>query len=192
MSKKFWIIAFLLLPLVLAGCGNGIEDPLNWEIEDFTYTNQENEEFGLADLEGEVWLADFIFTNCTTVCLPMTSNMVELQKQFKKEGLDINIVSFSVDPLVDKPETLKSYAENYGADFASWNLLTGYTPQSIDKFALENFRTIARKPEDSDQVLHGTEFYLVDKNGVVMKSYNGVNPVVEDIISDAKILLAEE
>lgn len=192
LNKKYLIIAFLLLPLLLAGCGNGIKDPLNWEIEDFTFTNQANEKFGLADLEGKVWLADFVFTNCTTVCLPMTSNMVELQQQFKEEGLDINIVSFSVDPQVDKPEVLKSYAENYGADFASWNLLTGYTPEKIDKFAMANFRTIARKPEDGDQVLHGTEFYLVDKDGVVMKSYNGVNPAVEDIISDAKILLAEE
>lgn len=192
MRKTFWILPLALLALLLSGCSSGIEDPLNWEIEDFTFTNQDNEEVGLADLKGEVWLADFVFTNCTTVCLTMTPNMVDLQQQFKDEGMDVRIVSFSVDPTVDKPEVLKSYAENYGADLASWDLLTGYAPEFLDRFAMDNFRTVARKPEDSDQVLHGTGFYLVDKNGVIMKTYDGVNPPVEDIISDAKILLAEE
>lgn len=192
MRKTFWILPLAILALLLSGCNSGIEDPLNWEIEDFTFTNQDNEEVGLADLKGEVWLADFVFTNCTTVCLTMTPNMVDLQKQFKDEGMDVRIVSFSVDPTVDKPEVLKSYAENYGADLASWDLLTGYAPEFLDRFAMDNFRTVARKPEDSDQVLHGTGFYLVDKNGVIMKTYDGVNPPVEDIISDAKILLAEE
>jgi protein SCO1/2 len=192
LRKTFWLLSLLLFCLLLAGCGQAIEDPLNWEIEDFTFTNQENEEFGLADLKGEVWLADFVFTNCTTVCLPMTANMVDLQKQFEEQGMDVKIVSFSVDPAVDKPEILKSYAENYGADLSSWNLLTGYSPETIDQFAMDNFQTIARKPEDTDQVIHGTYFYLVDQNGVVMKDYNGVDLPADEIIADAKILLSEE
>lgn len=192
MRNKLLTLLILLFTLVLAGCGSGVEDPLKWEIEEFNFTNQDNKEVGLADLKGEVWLADFIFTNCTTVCLPMTSNMVDLQNQFKEQGLDVQIVSFSVDPTVDTPEVLKSYAENYGADFASWNLLTGYSPEKIDAFAMDNFKTIARKPKNDDQVLHDTSFFLVDKNGVIMKSYDGVNPPVEDILSDAEILLAEE
>ncbi|GKW46409.1 MULTISPECIES: SCO family protein [unclassified Planococcus (in: firmicutes)] len=192
LRNRLLTLLILLFILLLAGCGKGIEDPLEWKIEDFNFTNQDNEEMGLADLKGEVWLADFIFTNCTTVCLPMTANMVDLQNQFKEQGLDVQIVSFSVDPTVDSPEILKSYAENYGADFASWNLLTGYSPEKIDAFAMENFKTIARKPANDDQVLHGTSFFLVDKNGVIMKDYNGVNPPVEEIIADAEILLAEE
>lgn len=192
MRNKLLILIILLSILLLAGCSQGIKDPLEWEIEDFNFINQANEEVGLADLNGEVWLADFIFTNCTTVCLPMTSNMVDLQNQFKEQGLDVKIISFSVDPTVDSPEILKSYAENYGADFASWNLLTGYSPEKIDAFAMDNFKTIARKPENDDQVLHGTSFFLIDKNGVIMKSYDGINPPVEEILSDAEILLAEE
>lgn len=186
-----------LLPAVffsifLAACNQGIEDPLEWEIEEFTFTNHNSEEFGLADLEGEVWLADFVFTNCTTVCLPMMANMTDLQAQMADEGLDVQIVSFSVDPAFDQPEILKSYAENYGADLASWNLLTGYTPQEIDEFAMDNFKTLARKPENDDQVIHGTYFYLVDQDGVIQKSYEGLDPPVEEILADAKILLAEE
>lgn len=192
MHKHLWLFLLLLLTLALAGCAQKIEDPLNWEIEEFTFTNQDNEDFGLKDLEGKVWLADFVFTNCTTVCLPMMSNMTDLQSQLEAEGLDIEIVSFSVDPATDTPEVLKSYAENYGADLSSWNLLTGYSPQDIDAFAMENFKAIARKPENDDQVVHGTSFYLVDKNGVIMTDYNGVNPPVDEIIKDAEILLTEE
>lgn len=182
----------LLFTVFLAACNQGIEDPLEWEIEDFTFTNHNNEEFGLADLKGEVWLADFVFTNCTTVCLPMMANMTDLQGQLEAEGLDVQIVSFSVDPAFDKPEILKSYAENYGADLSSWNLLTGYSPQEIDEFAMDNFQTLARKPENDDQVIHGTYFYLVNQEGVIMKSYDGLNPPVEEILADAEILLTEE
>nr|WP_240033963.1 SCO family protein [Planococcus salinus] len=182
----------LFFSLLLAGCGSAIEDPLNWEIEEFTFINQDREDISLDDLQGEVWLADFVFTNCTTVCLPMMANMTDLQEQLKEEGLDVRIVSFSVDPEVDSPEVLKSYAQSYGADLSSWDLLTGYSPEKIDEFAIQNFKAPARKPENDDQVLHGTSFYLVDKNGVVMKDYNGVNPPTDEIIADAKILLAEE
>lgn len=192
MHKHLWLFLLLLLTLALAGCAQKIENPHNWEIEEFTFTNQDNKNFGLKDLEGKVWLADFVFTNCTTVCLPMMSNMTDLQSQLKAEGLDIEIVSFSVDPAIDTPEVLKSYAENYGADLASWNLLTGYSPEDIDAFAMENFKAIARKPENDDQVVHGTSFYLVDKNGVIMTDYDGINPPVDEIIEDAEILLAEE
>ncbi|MDN7243169.1 SCO family protein [Planococcus sp. N028] len=192
MRKNVWLFSLLLFTLLLSGCGQSIKDPLNWELQDFTFTNQENEKMGLADLKGEVWLADFVFTNCTTVCLPMMANMTDLQEQLKKEGLDVKIVSFTADPAYDSPEVLKSYAENYGADLSTWSLLTGYSPETIDKFAMENFKTIARKPADQDQAMHGTSFFLVDKNGVVMKDYDGLKPPVDDIIADAKILVSEE
>ncbi|MCM3612099.1 SCO family protein [Planococcus sp. MERTA32b] len=190
--KTKWFTLLIVLSLFLVGCGQEIKDPVSWEIEDFTFTNQNNEDVGLADLQGEVWLADFVFTNCTTVCLPMMANMTALQEQLKQEGLDVRIVSFSVDPTIDTPEVLKSYAENYGADLSSWDLLTGYSPEEIDAFAMENFKVVARKPANEDQVIHGTSFNLVDKDGVVRKFYDGIDPPTEEIISDIKILLAEE
>lgn len=192
MRKYRGLLLAVFFSIFLAACTQGIEDPLEWEIEDFTFTNHNDEDFGLADLEGEVWLADFVFTNCTTVCLPMMANMTDLQGRLKEGGLDVQIVSFSVDPAFDKPEILKSYAENYGADLSSWNLLTGYTPKEIDEFAMKNFQTLARKPANDDQVIHGTYFYLVNQEGVIMKSYDGLNPPVEEILADAEILLTEE
>lgn len=192
MLKTKWFALLIVLGLFLAGCGQEIKDSVSWEVEDFTFTNQNNEDVSLEDLEGEVWLADFVFTNCTTVCLPMMANMTELQEQLKQEGLDVRIVSFSVDPTVDTPEVLKSYAENYGADLGSWDLLTGYSPEKIDAFAMESFKSVARKPVNEDQVVHGTSFYLVDQEGVVRKFYDGIDPPAEEIMNDIEILLAEE
>lgn len=191
MLKIKWF-ALVLISIFLAGCGQEIKDPVSWEIEDFTFTNQNNEDVSLGNLEGEVWLADFVFTNCTTVCLPMMANMTELQEQLKQQGLDVRIVSFSVDPTIDTPEVLKSYAENYGADLSSWDLLTGYSPEKIDEFAMANFKSVARKPANEEQVVHGTSFYLVDREGVVRKFYDGIKPPAEEIMNDIEVLLAEE
>lgn len=185
------LLIIVMAALLLSACGQGVDDPLNWETEDFSFTDQNNEDFGSSDLEGKVWLADFVFTNCTTVCLPMMANMKAVQEELQAQGMDVEIVSFSVDPEIDTPETLKSYAESYGADLTRWHLLTGYSQEEIAEFALENFKTIARKPEDETQVIHGTSFYLIDHEGVIMKDYDGLNPPVEDIVRDAGILLEE-
>ncbi len=80
----------------------------------------------LDNLKGKWWIADFIFTNWTTVCLPMTNNKSILQRKLKDNNLDVQLVSFSVDPDFDSPEVLKEYAEQYGVDFSNWSFLTGY------------------------------------------------------------------
>ena len=192
MSKRVFasiVSAFLLI--VLSACGqSGIKDALNWELADFKYTNQDNKEFGLKDLEGKVWVADFIFTNCEDVCMPMTANMKKLQDLAEKEGIEnIEFVSFSVDPKVDTPEVLKEFASTYNADFSNWHFLTGYSQEEIEKYAMDYFKTIVKKPQTGDQVIHGTDFYLVDQNGNVMKYYTGLNEIpLEEIMNDIKAL----
>ncbi|WP_282141705.1 SCO family protein [Cytobacillus oceanisediminis] len=190
-KRVFAIIVSVFMLLVLSACGqSGIKDALNWELADFKYTNQDNQEIGLKDLEGKVWVADFIFTNCEDVCLPMTANMKKLQDLAKKEGIkNIEFVSFSVDPKVDTPEVLKEFASTYNADFTNWHFLTGYSQEEIEKYAMEYFKAIVKKPQTGDQVIHGTDFYLVDQNGNVMKYYTGLNEIpLEEIMNDIKAL----
>ncbi|WP_031308486.1 MULTISPECIES: SCO family protein [Bacillaceae] len=188
------VLTLLMLAAVIifaAGCGNsGLKDAKNYPIEDFTFTNQDGESISKADLEGKVWMASFIFTNCADVCPPMTANMSKLQDMIKEEGLkDVEIVSFSVDPAVDNPEVLKEYGKKFNVDFKNWSFLTGYTQEEIEKFALENFKTLVKKPETGDQVIHGTDFYLVDQNGDMRKNYTGLKEVpFEQIIEDIKAL----
>ncbi|MDM5229528.1 SCO family protein [Cytobacillus sp. NJ13] len=190
-KRVFAIIVSAFMLIVLSACGqSGIKDALNWELADFKYTNQDNKEFGLKDLEGKVWVADFIFTNCEDVCMPMTANMKKLQDLAKKEGIEnIEFVSFSVDPSVDTPEVLKEFASTYNADFSNWHFLTGYAQEEIEKYAMEYFKTIVKKPQSGDQVIHGTDFYLVDQNGNVMKYYTGLNEIpLDEIMNDIKAL----
>ncbi|AFQ58121.1 Assembly factor BSco of the Cu(A) site ofcytochrome [Bacillus subtilis QB928] len=177
-----------LIFLFLCACGGQqIKDPLNYEVEPFTFQNQDGKNVSLESLKGEVWLADFIFTNCETICPPMTAHMTDLQKKLKAENIDVRIISFSVDPENDKPKQLKKFAANYPLSFDNWDFLTGYSQSEIEEFALKSFKAIVKKPEGEDQVIHQSSFYLVGPDGKVLKDYNGVeNTPYDDIISDVK------
>ncbi|ALC81340.1 MULTISPECIES: SCO family protein [Bacillus] len=187
-KRSVFILAGLIF--ILSGCGTEkIDNPLNYQLENFSYTNQENDKVSLEDLKGKVWVANFIFTSCETVCPPMTSHMTELQKRAKEENLDVHFVSFSVDPEVDTPEKLKDFSSNYPLSLKNWDFLTGYSQKEIEKFALENFKAIVQKPEDEDQVIHQTYFYLIDADGKVLKDYEGFKEVPYDrIVKDIKIV----
>ncbi|MEC1260038.1 SCO family protein [Bacillus swezeyi] len=190
MKNVFTIFFAGVLIVILCACGNSkIKDPLNYDVESFSFQNQEKKTVSLESLKGEVWVADFIFTNCETVCPPMTSHMAELQKQMKQENVQARIVSFSVDPENDTPEKLKKFAANYPLTFENWDFLTGYSQAEIEKFALKSFKAIVKKPENDDQVIHQTSFYLIDQEGKVVKDYDGVKDTpYTDIIADIKTL----
>lgn len=193
MIKKFRFSIFLLgLIGILSACSiGGPEKPnkVNYSVADFTYVNQDNKKVGLEDLKGQVWIADFIFTNCDTVCPPMTANMAKLQQMIKEEGLDARLVSFSVDPEVDTPEILKEYAGKFDADLTNWDFLTGYSQKEIEDFTLNSFKGLVQKTDQSDQVTHGTSFYLIDQTGTILNYYSGTSDTpFEQIISDIKVL----
>lgn len=186
MRKRQILIVTVGLLLFLTACGDpykAIEPNMDEEVADFNFTTQDNESFGLKDLDGTWWIADFIFTNCTSVCLPMSSNMSALQDKLKDENIDIQLVSFSVDPDYDQPDVLKEYAEMYDADLSSWTFLTGYDFQTIRELSIKSFRSLVQAPErNSDQVMHGTAFMLVTPDGQIIKSYDGVAPSEIDVI----------
>lgn len=183
---KFFIVNALLL-LVLAACGQQKLNSLGYQVQEFQFVNQDGKAISTSDLKGTVWLTDFVFTNCDTICPPMTANMAKVQQRLIKEGLNIPIISFSVDPVRDTPETLKVFSEKYGADTKTWNFVTGYSQAEIEKFALDSFRTLVQMPTDSDQVIHGSSFYLVDETGKVIKSYDGVDLApLDEFVKDIK------
>ncbi|TXL66706.1 SCO family protein [Cerasibacillus terrae] len=184
---------FIVLSLILAACGGEkIETNMSEDVIDFEFTTQDNEKLSLDDLKGKYWIADFVFTNCTTVCLPMTTNMSELQDMMEEEGLNehVELVSFSVDPDRDTPEALKDYAESYDADLKNWTFLTGYDFETIKELSIKSFKSLlAAPPEGDDQVTHGTRFYLVNPEGEVIKNYNGVESAnLHTLMDDLKKL----
>ncbi|MGP4069652.1 SCO family protein [Halobacillus sp. B29] len=187
--KHFILLSMtLLFTLLLTGCGSGeLENTLDWETQNFNATTQEEADFAVEDMEGKVWLADFIFTSCNTVCPPMTRNMAQIQDQLQEKDIEAEIVSFSVDPTVDSPDELKEFGNKHGVDYSNWTFVTGYTQEEIQNFAQESFKAPVQKTEGNDQVTHGTSFYLVGKDGNVLKKYRGDTDVPYDqIIEDVK------
>lgn len=185
MLVTFGITAILLI----AACTQSEDKGLNWQVDDFTYTNQDGQPYGMADLKGKVWVADFVFVHCVTVCPPMTSNLVMLQNELKKANVEAEIVSFTVDPERDTVEVLKEYGMDYNVDFSNWNFLTGYSQEEIAKFAKDSFKSVVVQDRKSDQVIHGTSFFIVDKYGVVYSKHDGVyDTPIEQMVQDIKKL----
>ncbi|MCU9613633.1 SCO family protein [Caldibacillus lycopersici] len=186
------IFLFVLLLFIVSGCGKqSIQNGVEWPIEDFKFINQNGESVSNVDLQGKVWIANFMFTNCTTVCGPMSANMARIQRLIAEEKLEnVELVSLSVDPEVDSPEILKEYATRFTEDFSNWNFLTGYAQKFIEQFAFDNFHAHVIKPENDNQVIHGTDFYLVNQEGTIVKYYSGVSDVpYEEIMNDINLLL---
>ncbi|MFD1426431.1 protein SCO1/2 [Kroppenstedtia sanguinis] len=212
MSDAKWLrlpisLLMALVLLVAAGCGAATEDEkgtddsgqqeekqaLNWEVPDFQYKDQNGKSFGLSDLKGKVWLSNAMFTRCPDVCPPMTANMKKVQDRLKKEGLNVEIVSFSVDPAHDTPKKLKTFGEEFDADFGNWHFLTGYKDEEIQTLVREGFKgSIQRnEPESKEDPLtisHPVSFFLVDPEGKVYERYDGLNPDLDQLVKDIRKL----
>jgi len=189
--KRLFIIS-IAISLLLIGCSNKLPIKTNMSktVKEFSFTTQDENTLGLEDLKGKWWIADFIFTNCTTVCLPMTSNMTQLQDTLKEDGIDIQLVSFSVDPDYDSPEVLREYGISYDADFSNWSFLTGYDFDTIKELSVKSFQApILAAQAGSDQVTHDTRFFLVSPEGKVIKGYDGIHSdSMKEIIEDLRAL----
>jgi protein SCO1 len=192
MKVKLGMVVMIVLMAALGGCGSK-EDveasfPMSVEIDELEAVNQDGAKVKLSELnQDKIMIADFIFTNCDTVCLPMTANMAKLQSEIKKAGLedDVQLVSISIDPEQDTPETLTEYSKRHSADYSNWTFLTGYSREEIETFANVSFKTPAAKVEGSNQFVHATSFFLVSELGTLLNKYEGVSdPPFEDIIED--------
>lgn len=137
------------------------------QLPDFSLTDQRGTPFALSDLHDKVWVADFIFTSCATICPPMTIQMASLQDELAVE--DLHFVSFSVDPERDTPAVLLRYADHYGADDRRWSFLTGQK-EAIYRLAQEGFNLAAG--HRGSEILHSTRFVLVDGEGQIRGYYD--------------------
>lgn len=189
-------VCILAIIMVFTACGKEetIPDKLGWEVQDFEATDQSGKTVSLSDLKGKVWIADFAFTSCTSVCPPMTANMVKLQKKMNEADIPIQIVSFSVDPKRDTPEIRKKFITERGGDLTNWSFLGGYSFDDVKEISELSFKSAVAEPtEGTDQFTHGTSFFLVNQEGTIVKRYNGYQDVPYDkIIEHAKILISKD
>ncbi|GAA3406960.1 SCO family protein [Paenibacillus hodogayensis] len=189
--RRRWMAAALLLAcaLGLVACGGGGKpSQLNYTVEPFRFTDQTGQPYALDDLKGKVWVADFIFTHCTTVCPTLTANMAKLQSELKQAGVQAQLVSFSVDPENDTPDALKTYIGKFTEDWSNWRGLTGYSFPEIQSFSRSSFKAAVQKDGESDQVIHGTSFYLIDQTGTVVSRYDGQETPYKQMVKDIRAL----
>ena len=144
------------------------------KIADFSFQNQNNKTITQKDYENVIYVADFFFTTCPTICPIMTDNMVWLQDKIK-DMPNVKLLSFSVTPDIDTPEVLRKYADKKGVIDAKWNMVTG-DKKDIYYLARQSF--LAVKTESSGELydmVHTENFILVDKNGRIRGFYDGTN-----------------
>ncbi len=151
--------------------------PVYVTMTDFVLTNQDGKKVTLADLRGQVWIADAIFTRCPGQCLTMSEHMKEIQAGLPS-GLPIRLVSFTTDPAYDQPDVLKKYAGRYDARDGCWLFLTG------DKTTIHNAemdglklsvvdKSAGDQTSPNDLFIHSEKFVLLDKAGRIRGWYDG-------------------
>ncbi|MCC6558447.1 MAG: SCO family protein [Polyangiaceae bacterium] len=190
----FWVILIalvLVVPLRRALGGRVPEPPsLRLPLPAFELVNERGEPFGLANLRGKVWVADFVFTTCPTVCPKLTARMGEIQRRAKHLGDAFHLVTFTVDPETDTPEVLAAYARAHRAQPRRWSFLTGKLGD-VETTVVKGFK-IAMGKEDAGggifSIFHGERLVLVDRDGAIRGYYEADDAGVDQLLVDAGTL----
>jgi len=161
-------------------------------IADFSLTNQNGQTITHKDYDNHIYVADFFFTTCPSICPIMTNNMVYLQSQLE-DLPNVKLLSFSVTPEIDSVPVLKKYALEKGVDDQRWNLLTG-NKKDIYTLARKSYLVVQ---EDGDggahDMIHTENFVLVDKQRRIRGYYDGtLREDMDKILTDLNILLQEK
>ena len=148
------------------------------KVPEFIFTNQDNRFISNEDFLGKVYVAEFFFTSCPSICIEMNQNMKILDEDFSDRD-DFGIASFTIDPITDTPKVLKEYSERLNVKSQNWHFLTG---KIDDVYELSNsgFNIFAGvNPAVAGGFEHQGFFALIDKNGYIRsrRDANG-NPVV--------------
>jgi protein SCO1/2 len=188
---------FTAITILLWNCSTIKDEPLPvlGTVPDFTLIERSGQPFGLNDLRGQIWVADFIFTNCAGTCPIMTTAMTDIQKTALAEKLDdVKLVSITVDPERDTPEVLQRFADGYGALKDRWYFLTG-DGAAIQQLANKGFLLSAATSGGSaeEPIIHSNRFVLVDRQGHIRGYYDGTDEEgVAQLLKDLKRLYKEE
>ena len=138
----------------------------NKKVPEFSFTNQNGEIVTNNDFEGKVYLVEFFFTTCPTICPRMSRNLVQIQNNFMGFD-DFGVASFTINPDHDTPKVLKEYAEKYGMTNPNWHLMTGDI-DVIYELANQGFNLYTAKDGEAEGGFeHSGNFALIDKNGFI-------------------------
>ncbi|MDF2159220.1 SCO family protein [Algoriphagus sp. CAU 1675] len=166
--------------------GKILKDTVYHKIADFSFTNQLGETVDNSVVEGKVYVADFFFTTCPTICPIMKKEMLRVYDAYK-DNPNFKILSHSIDPSHDTQEVLKDYAEKLGVDNAdTWNFLTGEAEKIYEIGQTSYLTTAMEDQNEPGGFLHSGAFVLVDQKGRIRGVYDGtkadqVDRLIRDI-----------
>lgn len=158
-------------------------------VADFSLINQNGRIITQNDYKDKIYVADFFFTSCKTICPIMTNNIGKLQEEFLSEN-DIMFLSLSVTPEIDSIPILRDYATNKGVIDSKWNITTG-NKKHIYKLARKSYFAVVDQGDGGIQdFIHTPNFVLVDKKKQIRGIYDGTNDdEIQRLVNDIKILL---
>ena len=174
---------------------NGQEkmDTLYHTIREFHYLNQDSVPIKSETMKGKIWISDFFFTHCPTICPPMTSQMKRLNNNLSDLSGEIQFMSFSIDPERDTPSRLREYIKAHEIGALNWHFFTG-NEQETHQLGIESFLVHAGTDDTQPGgFAHGDIFTLVDREGRVRGIYHGTEQEdVDKLEKDIRKLLEHE
>tara|TARA_B110001469_G_scaffold109746_1_gene111088 strand:- start:859 stop:1539 length:681 start_codon:yes stop_codon:yes gene_type:complete len=163
----------------------------NHTVANFELINQNGETITNQDYKDKIYIADFFFTSCPSICIPMAFHMGELQKKYINDD-DILFLSHSVTPVIDSVSVLKAYAIDKGVVDGKWNVTTGNKKHIYELARKSYFAVVDEGTGDENDFIHTEQFVLVDKERRIRGYYDGTESEdMEKLKEDIVLLKAE-
>ena len=194
---KFFGIALLILSVIIISVFEMVDSTIQHvskyhKIANFSLINQNGKTITQNDYKDKIYVADFFFTTCQTICPIMTDHMAKIQKEILNDK-EVMLLSHSVTPKIDSVAQLKRYAIEKGVNDTKWNLVTGDKKQ-IYELARKSYLAVKTDGNgDEYDMIHTENFMLIDKKRQIRGYYDGTKPEdIERLLNDIKILKKED
>lgn len=205
MKKLIPVILFCITTISIISCENSSRklpilgerefingDSVYHTIPDFSFTNQDNQTITHKSYEGKIYVADFFFTTCPTICPIMKKQMLRVYEKFK-ENPKVGILSHSIDPRHDSVQVLKEYAARLGVKSKMWNFVTGEKAKIYEIGEKSYYVTAGEDSTAAGGIIHSGAFILVDTKRRVRGVYDGTKETdVTKLLKDMDVLLNEK
>lgn len=170
----------------------GKVDTIYHSIPDFSFIDQEGNTVTAQNYDNKIYVADFFFTTCGSICPIMTRQMARVAKEFENEN-EIAFLSHTVDPETDSVKVLKRHANQIGVNYDQWKMVTG-DKKALYEIARKGYLLDAHKGDGGpNDFIHTQNFALIDMHKRIRGYYDGTNTEeMDQLIKDLKLLLAEE
>ncbi|MDX1904728.1 MAG: SCO family protein [Thermonemataceae bacterium] len=170
--------------------GKMMTDTIYHKIPAFSFVNQDGEKVTEKTFEGKIYVTDFFFTTCPSICPKMKQQMLRVYEKYKSEDRFL-LLSHSISR-EDSVPVLKAYAKKINIETKKWHLVTGKW-SDIEKMAQQHFVGVKEDPNEPGGYIHNGYFVLIDKSKHIRGAYDGTNPKeVDKLMTDIDILLNEK